>query len=118
MLLAALRRFIVLLGLTAVGTAAISIAFGSLLGASVTRSASLGEYLVGSFLLLTGFVIGNRGPVRSKGDGFGGFIGAHVVRWATATEQEDSINSSALFVTLGIGLIVLGVVADTRYRLF
>jgi hypothetical protein len=40
------------------------------------------------------------------------------VRWATATEQDETLNSSALFVTLGLGLILLGVFADTRYKLF
>ena len=118
MLRAALRRFVLLVGAIAAGTAVISIALGWLLGASVSRSTSLGLYGVGSLLLLSGFFIGNRGPIRPKEGDLGSFIGPHIVRWATATEQDESINSSALFVSVGLGLILLGVVADTRYGLF
>jgi hypothetical protein len=39
------------------------------------------------------------------------------VRWATPEEQRESISLSAVLVTLGIAIIVLGVLADTRYRL-
>jgi hypothetical protein len=39
------------------------------------------------------------------------------MRHATLEEREDSLNNSAVFVALGLALIILGVLADTRYRL-
>lgn len=102
------------------GTAAVSLLIGLALGASVSRSISLGFYLVGSFLLISGFFVGNRGPVRVKGDpGFGmfGMFRDRRLRWATDSEQGESISLSFAFVALGIVLIVLGVVTDTRYSL-
>ena len=118
MLLAALRRFALLLVVIALGTAVFALVLGAAIGASATRSLSVGFYLVGSFLMLSGFFIGNRGPVRARGEGLAGPLAGRAVRWATATEQDETLNSSALFVTLGLGLILLGVFADTRYKLF
>lgn len=106
--------------LAVLATAAVSLAIGLLLGASASRSVSLGFYLVGSFLLISGFFVGNRGPVRVKGDpGFGmfGIFRDRRLRWATGSEQSESISLSFAFVALGVVLIVLGVVADTRYSL-
>jgi hypothetical protein len=40
------------------------------------------------------------------------------LRWATRDEQEESINSSAVFVVLGVVLIVLGAASDNRHALF
>ena len=68
MLLNAARRFAVILVATSVGTAAASLAIGLLIGSSVSRSLSVGFYIVGAFLLIFGFFVGNRGPVRVKGD--------------------------------------------------
>jgi hypothetical protein len=116
----AARRFATLLVLAVLATAAVSLAIGLLLGASASRSVSLGFYLVGSFLLISGFFVGNRGPVRVKGDpGFGmfGIFRDRRLRWATGSEQSESISLSFAFVALGVVLIVLGVVADTRYSL-
>jgi hypothetical protein len=39
------------------------------------------------------------------------------VRWATLREREEAINDSAIFVLLGLVLIVLGVIADSRIAL-
>ena len=41
-----------------------------------------------------------------------------MLRWATPAEQEETINMSAVFVAIGLTLIVLGVAADPRYKLF
>jgi hypothetical protein len=116
----AMRRLVVVLVIVVFGTAVLSLLVGLALGASVSRSVSLGFYLVGSFLLISGFFVGNRGPVRVKGDpGFGmfGFFRDRRLRWATGSEQVESLSLSLVFVVLGIVLIVLGVVADTRYSL-
>jgi hypothetical protein len=39
------------------------------------------------------------------------------MRWATPLEREESLNESALYLVLGIALILLGVATDTRVRL-
>src|SRR2546425_167162 len=118
MLVAALRRFFLLLGAIAIGTAVIALVAGAAVGAALTRSLAVGFYLMGSFLMLSGFFVGSRGPVRLREGGGGAFVGGRVVRWATPSEQDDALNSSALFVILGLGLIGLGIAADTRYHLF
>ncbi len=113
----ALRRltglFVLASGITAFG----ALAFALLLGESVSRAVSVGFYLVGSFLTIAGFFVGNRGPVRLKRDVGVPLFGSRVVRWATPSEREDSINTSAIYVVLGFALIFLGVLADTRYSL-
>jgi hypothetical protein len=117
---AAARRFSLLLVAVAGGTALVSLLLGLALGAAITRSISLGFYLVGSFLLISGFFVGNRGPVRVKGDpgvGVFGFFRNRRLRWATGSEQFESLSLSFVFVVLGLLLIVLGVVTDTRYEL-
>jgi hypothetical protein len=107
-----------LLVVTACGTAVLSVALGLLLGSSVLRSMSVGFYAVGSVVLLAGFFVGNRGPARVKGDiGFTS-IASRRLRWATAEERDEALNMSAVFVTLGFILILLGVIADTRHNLF
>lgn len=114
------RRFATLLVAVAGGTALLSLAIGLLLGASVSRSLSLGFYIIGSFLLISGFFVGNRGPVRVKGDpgvSFFGIFRDRRLRWATGEEQVESLGLSFVFVALGLVLIVLGVATDTRYAL-
>src|SRR5919201_1606351 len=63
-LLAGLRRLLVLIVVVAGVTALCALALGLLTGASASRSLSIGFYLVGSFWLVAGFFVGNRGPVR------------------------------------------------------
>jgi hypothetical protein len=117
-LIAALRRLLVLIvvaaGLTALG----SLVIGLLAGASLSRSLAIGFYLVGSFWLVAGFFVGNRGPVRLKSDLGAPLFGSRFVRWATPEEREETINMSALYVLLGFVLILFGFAADTRYSLF
>ena len=98
-------------------TAAVSLILGVAFGASADRSITIGFYLVGCFLLVAGFFAGNRGPVRPK-NGAVPIFGPRFMRWASRSELDESLNSSALYVVLGFGLIVLGILADTRYSLF
>lgn len=122
MLAAALRRFVMLLVLASVLTTAASLLLGLAFDASPARSLSLGFYVVGAFLLVAGFFMGNRGPVRLKGqpgaEGVWGFGSGRRVRWATPDEREEAINLSAVFVLLGFALILVGVAADSRYSVF
>jgi len=122
MWLAALRRLgLLILGACAF-TAAVSAAVGAVLGAHIERSLTLGFYLIGCFLILAGFFVANRGPARVKGegDGMGGlfmFFGDRRIRWATLREQNETINSSAVFVTLGFILIAVGFAFDAKHSL-
>jgi hypothetical protein len=117
MWLAAGRRFLGLLVLASVFTLVVSLAIGLPLGAGLARTVSVGFYAVGSFLLISGFFVGNRGPVRMKRDVGVPLLGSRYMRWATPEEREETINLSAIFVVLGFVLILVGVIADTRYDL-
>jgi hypothetical protein len=116
MLRAALRRFLLLLGGLGGLTAAFSLIGSLLAGGSFTRALAVGFYLVGCFMLIAGFFVGNRGPVRPKGTG-APLFGARMMRWATPLEREESINESALYVVLGFALILIGIAADSRASL-
>lgn len=124
LLLEALGRLAGLLALSAGVTAAGSLVLGTLAGTSVDRSLSLGFYAVGSFLLVAGFFVGNRGPVRVRsetpGSGFAFFpvFGARRLGWATPSEQREVISNSAVFIVLGLALVALGVLVDSSHRLW
>lgn len=116
---AAAARFLKLFLLAAVVSGAVALLLGLALGAGISRSLSLGWYAVGAFCMLGGFLVGNRGPARSTDQqGWLPFsFRARSLRWATREEQEESINFSAVLIALGFALILLGIAADTRYRL-
>lgn len=122
MVRAALRRIILLLAGSLAGITAVSLLLGLLFGASAARSVSLGLTVVGSFLLISGFFVGNRGPVRLKNEEapMGGpfMMGSRLVRWATPSERDETLNLSAVFVSVGFTLILIGLAADPRYALF
>lgn len=118
MWVAALRRLTGLFLLASAVTLLGAFVFGVALGADAYRAISVGFYLTGSFLLVAGFFVGNRGPVRFKRDsGAPLFWGSRFVRWASPSEREENINLSAIFVLLGFVLILVGVAADNRYTL-
>ena len=114
---AAARRFAIVLCALAGGTAALALLLGLAFGSSVSRSLSVGWYVIGSVLLISGFFVGNRGPSRPEGEGWSAFSLRRWVRWATPNEQRESLSLSAVLVVLGFVLIALGVLADTRYTL-
>src|SRR4029077_2408033 len=114
---AAARRFAILLAAVIGGTGAGALRLGLLFGASVSRALSVGWYVGGSLLLVSGFFVGNRGPARPQGEGWSAFSVRRWVRWATPEEQRDSLSLSAVLVVLGFVLIALGVLADTRYKI-
>jgi hypothetical protein len=114
---AAARRFGIVLGALAGGTAVLALLLGLALGSSVSRSLSLGWYIVGCVLLISGFFVGNRGPSRPVGEGWSVFSLQRWVRWATPDEQRETLSFSAVLVVLGFVLIALGVLADTRYTI-
>ena len=117
MLVAAARRFLTLLAAIAAATAIPSLLLGVAAGAGADRAVSLGFYLVGSFLLLAGFFIGNRGPARLEGEGHSGLLGPLRLRWASPDERVATLNDSAIFVAIGFALLLLGLLVDSRVRL-
>ena len=119
MLVAAARRFGVMFAIAGGGTIAIGALFGVAAGSSITRAMAIGLYIVGSAVLVIGFFVGNRGPTRLRGDaGDVGYIRNRAVRWATRDEQNEAINLSAVMITLGFSLVVLGVLVDSKHSLF
>jgi hypothetical protein len=113
---AAARRFLVLLGATCALVAACSIGIGAAIGVSLNRALANGFEGFGCLLLVLGFVVGNRGPVRTKGDAVP-FFGPRFLRWATPEEHASTIGESAIFVVVGLLLVVIGVAIDKRYSL-
>jgi hypothetical protein len=122
---AALRRLVFLVVLCSAVTVVGSALLGLLAGASLDRAISLGFYAMGCFLMVSGFFVGNRGPARVKSEEAAvgpvipglGSIGGRRLRWATAEEQRETINHSALFILLGFVLVVIGVLVDSRHSL-
>jgi hypothetical protein len=122
MLLAAGRRFLILFAVVGGASALVSIVFGLLLGASIRRAVSLTFYVVGSFLLVAGFFVGNRGRARAESDqtGYGGPLGglaARKIRVATRDEERETVSAAAIFISLGVALLLVGVVVDAREQL-
>ena len=120
MLLAAARRFGIMLGGIGAATAVVSLAIGALAGFSLARSIAVGLYIVGSLLLIGGFFMGNRGPLRSTSSDAASFgmFSPRGLRTATVDERHEALNSSALLVTLGLVLVLLGLASDPAHSLF
>ena len=115
----ALRRMAKLFVVICAGTIVLSVLAGLMLGASLMRSIAIGFYIVGCFVLFGAFFFGNRGPIRPGADKeMGGLLSITSRRWATKSEQEEAINSAAVFLPLGFVLILLGVVWDNKHSLF
>ena len=114
---AAARRLGILFAVLAGGTAVFALLLGVAFGSSVGRSLSLGWYIVGSTLLISGFFIGNRGPARLKGEEHEGLLGSRRVRWATREERVLTLNESAILVSIGFVLLLIGTLVDDRVRL-
>ena len=119
----AARRFGTLFGVAAGVTLVGSMLIAATGGSTVRRALSLGFYVVGSFLLLAGFFVGNRGRARvdtgerDEGGAFRSVRGARRVRPATSEEQRETVGTSAVFIALGLVLLALGVAFDSEHRL-
>jgi hypothetical protein len=115
---ASAKRLLTLLGTLAAGTALVSLTLGIALGAAASRSVAVGFYLTGCALLLGGFFAGNRGPFRVANEE--GLVGLRVgrgLRVASADEQAESLELTALLVLAGLVLLALGAVVDSNARL-
>src|SRR3954471_3918959 len=116
MWVAAARRFGVIFGVTSGAVFLVALSLGLLLGASLNRSIANGFEGFGCLMLLLGFFIGNRGPVRLKRETTP-FFGARYLRWATPEEHTSTIAESAIFIVIGLLLILIGLLVDNRYEL-
>jgi hypothetical protein len=112
---AAARRFFTLLTVMAGAVFLCAVSFGLILGTSLNRAIAVGFEAFGCLLLVLGFFVGNRGPVRQKGDATP--FGPRFLRWATHDEHQSTIAESAIFIVLGLILILIGLVIDKRYSL-
>jgi len=115
---AGLKRFAIILAALSALTAALTLSFTALGGGNLDRTVSTGFDLVGVFFLVAGFFVGNRGPVRLKGQASVPLFGERRMRWATLGERNEAISDSAIFIAVGIVMIIIGVAIDSRYRLF
>ena len=122
-MLAAIRRLVLLVAGCSIVVAGLSALFGALIGASLDRAIALGFYGLGCFLMVSGFFVGNRGPARVKSETAGSSIlplpgmGDRRLRWATLDEQNETINNSAIFIVVGLILVLIGVVVDSHHSL-
>jgi hypothetical protein len=121
MIVAAARRFALLLAVLTAAIVVGSALVGLVAGASLNRAVSLGFYCIGSLAVLGGFAFGNRGPVRR--DQPPGHEDPMVpalkrpVRRATLDELYDAVNTSVLLVGVGLVLIAIGLAIDDRTEL-
>ncbi len=98
MLLAAARRFLVLLGAVgAVAVVSLGVGAASALAEPRARGRVLGLRLPAA---RAGFFVGNRGPARPKGEA-APLFGPRFLRWATP-EEHARIAQSAIFIVLGL----------------
>ena len=120
---AGLRRLFGFAAGTGLVVAGFGVVLGLLLHADVRRSIALGLYGVGSLFVVVGVFYGIRPPVRTTGGSgspgiFGSLAsGGGTARWADRDDIEESLGASAVFVAIGLLLIVLGVAIDPRSRL-
>lgn len=125
-MLAAVRRFAILLAATAAGVGAVAVLLGLAIGSPLQRALSVAYYIVGAFLIVLGFFAGNRGPLRGKISDedepiaglFGTGLALRGARRATGGEQRDTLATAAIFLFVGAWLILLGILADTSAELF
>ena len=98
----------------------VTVPIGLLTSVGLDRAVSLGFYGFGAFLVLIGFLGGSRGPFRSDSDHSHetALRSERRLRRATLDELQDSMNGAAVAIAIGIVLVALGVIIDSRYTLF
>jgi hypothetical protein len=104
---------------------AVSLVFGTLAHVAALHAISVGLYFAGALMLAIGFFHGVRPPVRTQDDGrslrggvFGLLLSSGTVRGATPEEHRESHQSAALFIGLGLVLVVIGGLIDPAHRVF
>ena len=117
MWLAAARRFFTLLGAIVAAVFLCAVSIGLLLGASLNRSIAVGFEAFGCLLLL--FALLRRQPRAGAHEGRGARRSSAPASCAGRRRRSISstIAESAIFLVLGIVLILIGLAIDSRYRL-
>lgn len=123
MLVAGIRRFAVIAAVMLGIALGVGLLAALVLHASARRAVSVTCYGLGGFLLVSGFFHGVRPPLRVDEEQgtpsmFGILLTKGKLRNASLEERHDAISSSALFVVLGVMLILIGGVIDPRNGLF
>ena len=125
-MLGGIRRILALFAAVSAATAVVSLVAALAVGsAAVGRALATGFYIVGAFFLLAAVAVGARGPVRPKDAAerepamslFGLGVGFRGLRPATGEERREGVALTALFLALGVALIIFGVVADSAVEL-
>ncbi len=106
MILAGVRRLLIVLGALVGGTTVVAALLGVATGSSLNRSISLGLYAVGSFCTIIGFAMTMRGALRPRERG-----GQPVVEDAGSARA-----ASGLLITAGIVIMLVGMAVDSRVR--
>jgi hypothetical protein len=120
-----IRRGLLILAAIAVPTALVSLLLGVASGMAVGSALATGFYAVGAMLMVVGVLSGARGPLRSASPNdpseaasiFGMGPGRRRLRKATDEERREAVSGAMLFLVLGLLLVVLGVVADSKAKL-
>jgi hypothetical protein len=120
-----IRRGLLILAAIAVPTALVSLLLGVASGLAVGSALATGFYAVGAMLMVVGVLSGARGPLRSASPNdpseaasiFGMGLGRRRLRKATDEERREAVSGAMLFLVLGLLLVVLGVVADSKAKL-
>ena len=109
MLLGAASAFILL----------VTVPVGLFTSVRLDRAVSLGFYGLGAFLVILGFISGSRGPLRPA-DAFThdtALRRERRLRRATLDERHEAMNSAGVIIGIGLALLALGVIIDSRYTL-
>jgi hypothetical protein len=109
----------VLLGAASAFILVVTVPVGLLTSVGLDRAVSLGFYGLGVLLVILGFLGGSRGPFRSEHDFAHGSAlrSQRRLRRATLDELHESMNGAAIVIGIGLVLLALGVIIDSRYTL-
>jgi len=110
----------VLLGAASAFDLVVTVPIGAFTSVGLDRAVSLGFYGLGAFLVVLGFISGSRGPLRHDEDITHDTVlrRERRLRRATLDERQAAMSSAAVIIGIGLALLVLGVIIDSRYTLF
>ena len=108
-----------ILGGTSAAILVVTVPIALFSSVKVDRAVSLGFYGVGVILVTLGFLGGSRGPLRSSSDYSHetALRRERQLRRATVDELHDAMNNAAVVIGIGLVLVALGVIIDSRFTL-
>ena len=120
--LAGLGRFFGVLAVCSLVACSGGILFGAITH-EIRHGIAAGFYVTGSLLAGCGVLMAIRPPVRGRSESglssaigaFGGLVSPGGVRWATRDEHRDAMNVPAVFITVGVTLVVIGAFVDVPH---